>query len=356
MFERLFLDGEADQLEPIQALGLFYEFSDLTPVGPNGDRIVRLLAGRLVHVDLLEQAAQLLQHQVDERLEGLGKAQVAADLAAIYLMDSQAERAFTAINSSRQPNMPASLLAERRILEARALLGLGRLDHAVELVERDSSEDAQRVRAEAAWRARDWQRAAVELRALLELRDRAAPLDAEARQTVLRAGIALTLAGNDEGVRALYREFAGDMAGTEEADAFEVVASGIHAEGAAIRDVARVVARTDLLDRFLNRLRTRMTAEAAAADTARAGRPTKRRRPRQPRRRRPRCPRSAKRRWAEATHKRARPQFATPLCGRGFHRSVTSRHDFRHHPHLNAAAQLPRALRAVGSRGHAAAW
>lgn len=33
LFERLFLDGaRADQLEPIQALGLFYEFSDLLPV------------------------------------------------------------------------------------------------------------------------------------------------------------------------------------------------------------------------------------------------------------------------------------------------------------------------------------
>ena len=123
LFERLFLDGEADQLEPIQALGLFYEFSDLTPVGPNGDRIVRLLAGRLVHVDLLEQAAQLLQHQVDERLQGLSKAQTGADLAAIYLMDHKADQALVAIASTRQPNMPATLLADRRILEARALLG-----------------------------------------------------------------------------------------------------------------------------------------------------------------------------------------------------------------------------------------
>src|SRR5262249_15484009 len=155
LFERLFLDGEADQLQPIEALGLFYEFADLTPVGPNGDRMVRLLSGRLVHVDLLEQAAQLLQHQVDERLQGVGKAQVAADLAAIYLMDSQPERALVAINASRQPNIPTPLLAQRRILEARAFLGLGRLDNAVELVERDRGEDAQRVRAEAAWRARD---------------------------------------------------------------------------------------------------------------------------------------------------------------------------------------------------------
>lgn len=264
LFERLFLDGEADQLEPIQALGLFYEFADITPVGPNGDRIVRGLAGRLVHVDLLEQAAQLLQHQVDERLQGQQRAQVAAELAAIYLLDHKPDRALVALSTTRIGNMPALLLADRRILEARALIELGRFDAAAELVERDRSENAQRVRAEAAWRARDWQRAASEIRSLLSMRDRAQPLDEAGRLAVLRAGVALTLAGDDAGVRALYREHAGDMAGTESADAFEVVASGIHAEGAAIRDVARAVARTDLMDRFMQGLRARMAAEAAS--------------------------------------------------------------------------------------------
>ncbi|MDZ4692152.1 hypothetical protein [Terricaulis sp.] len=85
---------------------------------------------------------------------------------------------------------------------------------------------------------------------------------------MLRAAVAYTLAGNDDGVRALYREYAGDLAGTPEADAFEVVASGVQADGAAIRDVARAVARTDLLDRFMQNLRARMTAEAAAAAPA----------------------------------------------------------------------------------------
>jgi tetratricopeptide (TPR) repeat protein len=264
LFERLFLDGEADELQPIEALGLFYEFSDLTPVGPNGDRIVRLLAGRLVNVDLLEQAAQLLQHQVDERLSGLSKAQAAADLATIYLLDRKPDQALVALASSRQPNMPQTLLADRRILEARALLDLGRLDGATELVERDRSEDAQRVRAEAAWRAHDWARASVELRNLLALRTRSQPLDEHGRLAVLREGVALTLAGNDDGVRALYRDYAGDMANTAQADAFEVIASGVQADGAAIRDVARAVARTDLLDRFMQRLRTNMTAEANA--------------------------------------------------------------------------------------------
>lgn len=262
LFERLFLDGEADQLQPIEALGLFYEFADITPVGPNGDRIVRLLAGRLVNVDLLEQAAQLLQHQVDERLQGLGKAQVAADLAAIYLMDHKADRALVAIDTSRQPNMPAALLADRHIIEARALLDLGRLDAAVELVERDRSEDAQRVRAEAAWRARDWDRASASLRTLLGMRNASQPLDEAGRQEVLRLAIALTMSGDDDAVHAVYRQYAGDMAHTDEADAFEVVASGITADGSAIRDVARSVARTDLMDRFMHRLRANMTVDA----------------------------------------------------------------------------------------------
>lgn len=270
-FERLFLDGEADTLEPIQALGLFYQFVDLTPVGPNGDRMVRLLAGRLVHVDLLEQAAQLLQHQVDERVDGLARAQVAADLAAIYLMDRKPDRAFQAISLTRTANMPAALLSERRVLEARALLDMGRSDNALELVERDQSADAQRVRAEAAWRSRNWERASVELRRLVEMQPRGAALDADGRQVVLRAAIAMTLAGQDEAVRAFYRAHAGDLAGTPEADAFEVVASDIHGEGSAVRDLASAVSRTDLLDRFLQRMRARLTENAGAPARPTAG-------------------------------------------------------------------------------------
>jgi hypothetical protein len=141
-------------------------------------------------------------------------------------------------------------------------LDLGRLDAATELVERDRSEDAQRVRAEAAWRAHDWDRAAAEIKTLLDMRPHGGALDEDGRQSVLREAVALTLAGNDDAVRALYREHAGDMAHSDEADAFEVVASGVSADGAAIRDVARAVARTDLMDRFMQRVRASMTVDA----------------------------------------------------------------------------------------------
>jgi hypothetical protein len=97
------------------------------------------------------------------------------------------------------------------------------------------------------------------------MRNASQPLDEDGRQEVLRLAVALTLKGDDDAVRALYRQYAGDMAHTDEADSFEVVASGVSADGAAIRDVARAVARTDLLDRFMRQLRQGMTRDADAA-------------------------------------------------------------------------------------------
>src|SRR6185436_20036527 len=60
-FRALFLEGQADGLEPVQALALFYDFRELTPVGADGDLMVRRLVRRLVDVDLLDKAAELLK-------------------------------------------------------------------------------------------------------------------------------------------------------------------------------------------------------------------------------------------------------------------------------------------------------
>src|SRR6202044_2188695 len=97
----LFLAGKGASLSAIDALALFYDFRELTPIGRRGDEMIRRLADRLVAVDLLDQAADLLQYQVDNRLEGAAKAQVATRLAVVYLMDHKADRALAALRSTR---------------------------------------------------------------------------------------------------------------------------------------------------------------------------------------------------------------------------------------------------------------
>jgi hypothetical protein len=129
-FRDLFLDGKADAMPPLEALSLYYDFRELTPLGADGDNMIRRLADRLVSVDLLERAAALLEHQVRYRLEGVAQADVAVRLAMIYLLDHKPEKALAVIRATRQTIMPGDVEARRRRLEARALIDLARYEEA----------------------------------------------------------------------------------------------------------------------------------------------------------------------------------------------------------------------------------
>ena len=57
-------------------------------------------------VDLLGPAANLLAYQVDKRLDGVAKAQVATRLAAVYLMDHKPQAAVDALRNSQISGLP----------------------------------------------------------------------------------------------------------------------------------------------------------------------------------------------------------------------------------------------------------
>ncbi len=155
-FDSLFLSGKGDAMPPIEALGLFYDFRELTPIGRRGDEMIRKLADRLVAVDLLGQAAELLQHQVDHRLQGAARAQVATRLAVIYLMDRKPDRALATLRASRADGLSNELRDQRLLLEARALSDNGRHDLALELIGNIEGRQATRLRADILWAGRHW--------------------------------------------------------------------------------------------------------------------------------------------------------------------------------------------------------
>jgi hypothetical protein len=185
-------------MQPIQAVGLFYDFQDLTPIGADGDQMVRNLVRRLVDVDLLDEAAKLLKYQVDNRLNGVPKAQVATDLAWIYLMDRKPETALDTINATRTTILPPALNAERRLATAHALMGLGRYDAALEVIESDKGRDAEDVRAEIAWKQHTWPQAGDDVRARAgrALEDAGRP-EPRRRAKLLRSAVAFSLADDD---------------------------------------------------------------------------------------------------------------------------------------------------------------
>ena len=222
-FKYLFLDGGADGMDSVQALALFYDFRNLTPVGPEGDMMVRGLADKLVALDLLPQAEELLSHQVEKRLQGFTKAQVATDLAAIYLIDKNPEKALYTIGASRVADLPENLNHYRRMIEAIALTDLGRNDHALELIEFDKTSDADKIRAEVYWRQGDMQQAS--LYANKNLPRPALKFSPNAASDVLRAALAKSLSGDRAGAMAMARSYGPGMNNTEFAPAFNVVTS-----------------------------------------------------------------------------------------------------------------------------------
>lgn len=227
-FRMLFLEGGADGLQPVQALGLFYDFRELTPVGADGDEMVRRLSRRLVDVDLLDQAAELLKHQVDERLEGVAKAQVATDLATIYLMDRQPEKALQAIWSSRTTLLPTALNSERRALEARALMSLGRYDHALEVLGTDASPEAKAVKAEIFWKQENWGGAATLYEgALADRYSNPAPLTQDEEARLIRAGVGYSLARDAAGLGRLSRNYRPFVAGARSKVALSIALDGM---------------------------------------------------------------------------------------------------------------------------------
>ncbi|MES2861187.1 MAG: hypothetical protein V4701_06915 [Pseudomonadota bacterium] len=271
-FKALFLDGAADGLQPVQALALFYDFRDLTPVGADGDEMVRRLARRLVDVDLLDQAAELLKYQVDNRLEGVAKAQVATTLATILLMDHQPEPALQAIWGSRTTLLPTALNAERRALEARALMELGRLDHALETLADDRSPEAQQVRAEVFWKQENWAGAASLYEARLgdRFKDTATPLTPDEESRVIRAGVGYSLARDAASVSRLSRNYGPFEARARSGPALRIALDGLDGmEGAAsAQDFAGLTASADTFAGWVAQMKTQLREKTGGNRTA----------------------------------------------------------------------------------------
>jgi tetratricopeptide (TPR) repeat protein len=257
-FVELFLHGKADDMPVMKSLSLFYDFRELTPIGRKGDELVRRMSDRLVEVDLLKQAADLLRHQVDNRLTGTAKAQVAADLAVIYLMDHRPHEALSILQRTRLSQLPTDLARQRRKIEARALAETGRVDLALELLRPFTGPDVDTLRADALWEDERWQDAAETLEKMLgQSWAGARPLDQRQKLNVLRSAIAYSLAGDAIGLERLRKKFSRKMADSEHAYAFEVVSANIESRGIAFRDIARQVASVNTLKQFLQEYRDR---------------------------------------------------------------------------------------------------
>lgn len=265
-FTQIFAKDGAANMPPLEALGLYEQYRELTPPGPEGDLIIRKLAERLVEIDLLDRAAELLDHQVQYRLSGVEKAQVGTRLAGIRLLDGKPTEAVAALDASQVDGIPPELAEERRLLRARALSQSGKGLEAIQLLTDDLSSNANLLRVDIAMRDKQWPQAAQALGDVIGPPPAAGTaLDAKKSGLVVQRAVALSLAQDNAGLEALRRDFGPLMEKTKDATAFRVLTRPD--ESAGLADAATIRSRIteiDLFRSFLDNYRAKSADTQAA--------------------------------------------------------------------------------------------
>ncbi|UUX50476.1 hypothetical protein NUH88_02025 [Nisaea acidiphila] len=265
-FTKIFTGGESDQMTPIQALSLYDQFRELTPVGARGDEIIQRLADRLVQVDLLDRASILLERQVKFRLQGEDKARVGARLALIRLLDRRPEEALDALDESVAPGIGADLALERKRLRARAEFELGDADGALRLLSGDQSRDADLLRADIFWRTQRWGQAAEVFQRLVGRSGRdGRRIDERAATLILNWAVSLSLSNNLDQLSRVRQLYTQQMDNTPFREAFRLITNKTEGELDDFRTLADRFGEIGRFQAFLTSYRDRLRDKPLSA-------------------------------------------------------------------------------------------
>lgn len=156
-FIEFFLNKHDDKMKPMEALALFYEFQNLTPIGEVGDEIILKFADNLIKLDLLDRATALLNHQVQNRLTSMKRELVINKLAKLHLLNNKPDVALQVLELGNDKMLLSDEASEERIyIKARVLIELEDYSGALTLLKDDFSQEADDIKANVFWQQQNW--------------------------------------------------------------------------------------------------------------------------------------------------------------------------------------------------------
>ena len=291
IFSDIFLGENSENLDPIAALSIFQEFRELTPVGEKGDRLIGQLIDRMVTVDLLDSASELLEQQIVFRIKGIEKARNGLKLAMIDMLNQEPEKALNALDISIVPGISGNLATERRHVRARALYEAGQKIGAIELLENDDSMDAEDIRAELYWRSQEWAQAAEAIGRMttyiqqenlgaigrelfgdqvpgnaLSLPENMISTEGIDPQMILRWAVALALSNNKAGLDFLRQNYDALMRPTPYYTDFSLITQEPISSSKTMEAIAKQINQVDQYTGFLDNYRERLNATPPIAE------------------------------------------------------------------------------------------
>ncbi len=258
-FVMLFNGDGAKTMKPLDALTLYYEFKDLTPVEAEGDLMIRNLADRLAEVDLLDRAAALLDHQVQFRLQGEERSRVGARLALIYLLDRKPQQALDVMERTGFGGNSVELQQKRDLLTARALADLKEGARAVKLLEDDGSLDANLLKLDIAWDIGDWKNVGAVAEGILSQRpDPTKALTEPEMGALLKLALAYSFEKDTDQLHYLRDYFGPLVKENPHKDLFAFLTSDTPVTPQSIAQMAQTITQ---MQSFLSRYRSQVKEE-----------------------------------------------------------------------------------------------
>lgn len=265
-FASMYLSPSLKNISALDAVAVYEEFSELTPPGDQGNKLVQMLAEHLVDADLLGRASKLLQYQVDHRLQGKEKLKIAVRLAAIELLDKNPQRAVDALVKAeetlrRLSNSPENQAVQREIdlLRIRAYSQNKQYNRAMSLIEKlPESANVSRLKADVAWQAGYWDEAATALNEVIveEKITEQQALDGDQAALILNRAIALNLSGDRIGLANMRTKYGTLMQKTKKANQFELITRAQKSGVLADREtLLSAVSEVDMFKDFLESYR-----------------------------------------------------------------------------------------------------
>ncbi len=153
-FTDLYLDETAvSKLDPLALLGLYYDYRELTPPGPKGDKLIAQIARRLRDLGLFDRAITVLERQLKYRVkDNVLKAEMGRNLAKLYYLNDQYDESLNALVRTEHSPLAAELANSRAYIEAENYIAQGAFKKAEKILKQQNGDERSvKLLAEIGW-------------------------------------------------------------------------------------------------------------------------------------------------------------------------------------------------------------
>lgn len=158
IFKDFFSDSNELAVSPVQTVAFYLEFADHLPIGAEGEAISMKVVDKLISLDLLGDAASLLEYQIKYKMMHTQRERAINTLANVYIALEKPEMAIDLIERVGLDcrGVSNTIFHKRRLAYYKALLNNGQYGDLEKMLQDEKDDVADEIMAHVYWDLKIW--------------------------------------------------------------------------------------------------------------------------------------------------------------------------------------------------------